>query len=135
MRAGGIDVNLNIDFDYTKIAKKECPIIDQVYVDDEFVAIRYQLPDDAKFAFGITVMRRDGAPIEEWRILQAVKNRIAGEDQEAVLVFPAESRAASPVNEYALFVLPHGTEIRPKYAPMPPSLGKLYSENLAPAGR
>ena len=128
-------MDLNIDHDYTKIAHEYSAIIDRVYANGEFVAIRYQLPDDAKFVFGITVMRRDGAPIEEWRILQAVKNRIAGEDQEAVLVFPAESRGASPVNEYALFVLHHGTEIRPKYAPMPPSLGKLYSEKLAPAGR
>lgn len=127
-------MDLNVDHRYTEIAKRHSGIIDRVFSDDEFVAVRYQSPETSAFECCIRVIRRDRQPIKDWRVLQEVKNRIATRDHEAVLVFPAESRGTSPVNEYELLVRSLGSETRPRDTPVPPPLTKLYTEVLAPMG-
>jgi len=56
----------------------------------------------------ISFKRRDREPIHDWRIVQAIKNGIIGEEREAVELYPAESRLVDTVNQYHLWALPAG---------------------------
>lgn len=48
----------------------------------------------------------DGLARHDWRDMQAIKNQLAGEEWEAVELFPAESRLVDPSNYYILFCIP-----------------------------
>lgn len=41
----------------------------------------------------------------DWREMQRIKNEVAGEEREAVELYPAESRLVDTANEYHLWVL------------------------------
>jgi hypothetical protein len=53
----------------------------------------------------LSIKRADREPIRDWRILQAIKNGIVGEEVEAVELYPAESRLVDTANQYHLFAL------------------------------
>lgn len=53
--------------------------------------------------FTLVVSRKDGAPIDDWRDLQEIKNRIVGRSVDAVEVFPAINRAFDYRNRTVLF--------------------------------
>ena len=55
------------------------------------------------------ISREDGRAIHDWRDLQAIKNRFAGEDAEGFELFPAERRLCDPSNYYTLWCFPHVT--------------------------
>jgi len=59
----------------------------------------------------LNIRRRDGGMIWDWRHFQQIKNEIAGEDCEAVQIFPAESRKVDTSNKWHLWVLPQGARI------------------------
>jgi len=54
----------------------------------------------------LSIKRRDREPIDEnrWRILQHIKNTLVGPENEAVELYPAESRLVDTANQYHLFV-------------------------------
>lgn len=58
----------------------------------------------------IHVRRNDRKPIRDWRVLQRVKNEIAGPEAEAVELYPRESRLVDTANSYWLWVAPKGQE-------------------------
>jgi|GEM_PF-1998320 len=55
----------------------------------------------------LSIKRKDREPIDEqrWRILQRIKNELVGPENEAVELYPAESRLVDTANQYHLFVL------------------------------
>jgi len=52
----------------------------------------------------LSVKRRDKLPIHDWRDLQRIKNELVGPDNEAVEIYPAESRLVDTANQYHLWV-------------------------------
>lgn len=46
----------------------------------------------------IQVCRADGGSVFDWRDLQQIKNRVLGDEWEAVELYPAESRLKDPSN-------------------------------------
>ena len=56
----------------------------------------------------ITIRRKDGGIVKDWRDFQQIKNEIAGEEREAVELYPAESRKVDTTNKWHLWVLPEG---------------------------
>lgn len=57
----------------------------------------------------LSIKRLDKEPIHDWRDLQEIKNQLVGEENEAVEVYPAESRLVDQANQYHLFVLKDNT--------------------------
>jgi hypothetical protein len=53
----------------------------------------------------LSVERKDGRSIHDWRDLQAIKNMLAGPEYEAIELYPAEDRVVDRVNQYHLFVI------------------------------
>jgi len=51
----------------------------------------------------ISVKRLDKEPIHDWRDLQAIKNRFAGDEAEALELYPAESRKVDSANQFHLW--------------------------------
>lgn len=56
----------------------------------------------------LTLKRRDGKAIREWKHLQRVKNELVDPEREAVDIFPPQSMVTSMGNEHNLFVVPVG---------------------------
>lgn len=78
-----------------------------------FVNDRYQVNVEAVGApFGpqvgemmwLSIKRRDRLPVHDWRELQAIKNRLVGDEHEAFEVYPSESRLVDTANQYHLWV-------------------------------
>lgn len=59
----------------------------------------------------LNIRRRDGGMFKDWRHFQMIKNEIAGEEREAVEVYPAESRKVDTSNKWHLWVLPEGQKV------------------------
>jgi hypothetical protein len=57
----------------------------------------------------LSIRRHDGEPCHDWRDFQRIKNEVAGEDVEAVELYPAESRLVDNANIYWLWCKPPGT--------------------------
>jgi hypothetical protein len=53
----------------------------------------------------LSIERRDGAAVQDWRDLQAIKNELCGSEYEAIELYPAESRVVDTLNVFHLFVL------------------------------
>ena len=52
----------------------------------------------------IMIRRNDAEPIREWHVLQEIKNKIYGEEIQAIQVFPKQSELVDVANMYWLFV-------------------------------
>jgi hypothetical protein len=53
----------------------------------------------------LSIKRHDRAPVFSWRDIQWIKNQLVGPENEAVQLFPAESRLVDGANQYHLWVL------------------------------
>lgn len=53
----------------------------------------------------LSIRREDREPIRDWRELQQIKNALVGPENEAVELFPSESRLLDTSNQYHLWVL------------------------------
>ncbi|MHC4229406.1 MAG: DUF7694 domain-containing protein [Planctomycetota bacterium] len=78
----------------------------EVWANDEFtVHIDRDCPNG--FNLGMTelsIKRNDKEPIMDWRKLQQIKNALVGEENDALQLFPAESRLVDTANQYYIFV-------------------------------
>jgi hypothetical protein len=84
------------------------PPIQYVCSDHYQVAIfDAETPDGFPDMIHLSIKRRDRKPLDHnrWRILQALKNIVVGEENEAVEIYPAESRLVDTANQYHLWVL------------------------------
>lgn len=53
----------------------------------------------------LSIKRRDKEVIHDWRDLQRIKNELVGKENEAIELYPAESRLVDTANQYHLWVL------------------------------
>lgn len=51
----------------------------------------------------LSIKRNDKNPMHDWRDLQRIKNEILGPEEEAVELYPAESRLVDSANQYHLW--------------------------------
>lgn len=59
----------------------------------------------------LSIKRLDKKSIHDWRDLQEIKNQLTSPEQEAVEIYPAESRKVDTANQYHLFVYPKGYSV------------------------
>lgn len=59
----------------------------------------------------LSIKRRDKEAIHDWRDLQIIKNKLCGDEREAIEIYPAESRLVDSSNQFHLWVLPEGEKI------------------------
>ena len=52
----------------------------------------------------LSIRRLDRGPVHDWRDLQMIKNELVGPENEAVEIYPAESRLVDEANQYHLWV-------------------------------
>jgi len=52
----------------------------------------------------LSIKRNDREPIHDWRDLQEIKNQLVGPANEAIEIYPAESRRVDSANQYHLWV-------------------------------
>lgn len=85
--------------------------------DEVWVNSRYQvnIDRDPPHGFGsefavvhLSIKRHDKLPLHDWRDLQRIKNELCGPDQEALELYPKESRVVDTANQYHLWVMPEG---------------------------
>lgn len=53
----------------------------------------------------LSIKRLDRKPQRDWREFQQIKNELVGEENEAVELYPAESRLVDGANQYHLWVI------------------------------
>jgi hypothetical protein len=59
-------------------------------------------------ALHLSIRHNQGKAVRDWRHFQKIKNELAGEEREALEIFPKESDLIDVSNSYHLFVLPAG---------------------------
>lgn len=88
-----------------------------VWVNDRYVVTRHVTPNqDARWLseYGpvsdpppaivhLSIRRTDRQAIHDWRHLQKIKNELIGRENEAIELYPAESRLVDEANQFHLF--------------------------------
>jgi hypothetical protein len=92
---------------YTLQGQNFDPTIDAVYTDGEYIVQKHLLASKP-FAFRLAIKREDKEPIRDWRVLQDIKNAVAGPDCEAIELYPPESEVTDTGNMYHLWVFREG---------------------------
>lgn len=70
------------------------------------VWVRYQDPQPGWPAMAwLSIKRHDRGPMHDWREFQTIKNELIGPENEAVELYPAESRLNDSANQYHLWVV------------------------------
>jgi hypothetical protein len=82
----------------------------EIYINDLYQVAVKRFLDNGPFAgvIHLSIKRRDKEVIHDWRHLQQIKNMIAGDELEAVEIYPPESQLIDSANQYHLWVLPPG---------------------------
>lgn len=71
----------------------------------QVVIVEAEVGDDFPPMWHLSIKRNDRYPIFNWRDLQRIKTELIGPENEAVMLFPAESRKVDGANQYHLFCL------------------------------
>jgi len=79
----------------------------EVYLNDKYQVIvqRNDGPEGWPDIIHLSIKRRDKDVIHDWRELQEIKNAIVGPENEAVELYPAESRLVDSANQFHLWCL------------------------------
>jgi hypothetical protein len=93
--------------------KKRGPTMpDEVWFNDTYNVTVRRFHKDPVFSsrsggmVQIGICSFDGTARHDWRDFQAIKNQLAGEECEALELYPAESRLLDPSNYYTLWCFP-----------------------------
>lgn len=78
----------------------------------------------------LSIRRNDRAAARDWREFQQIKNQLLGSEEEAVEIYPAESRVVDAANQYHLWSVPGkriplGFEVGLKVDNSAPSIGAV----------
>lgn len=94
----------------TNWVKTAHPILqdDKVFVNDVYQVNLKEIDDGI---IHLSIKRKDKVAVHDWRDLQLIKNKLCGEEREAVEIYPAESRLVDSSNQYHLWVYPEGYKI------------------------
>jgi hypothetical protein len=87
----------------------------EVFKNDLYTVIRTRMraiegDTDTPLLIHLSIRRNDRSPARDWRHFQKIKNELAGEDAEAVELFPSESRLIDAANQYHLWCVPPGEQ-------------------------
>lgn len=103
------------DFQEAKLPPNSPKVIrgDSCFLNDKYqVNVRFDEEGNKwKGLVWLSIKRRDKEHIHDWRDLQIIKNKLCGEEREAVEIYPAESRLVDSSNQYHLWVLPEGEKV------------------------
>ena len=87
-------------------------LVRQTFTEEVYTNDRYQVSirEFTQKEFGgdwvhLSIKRLDREPIHDWRDLQEIKNMLVGMENEAIELYPAESRRVDTANQYHLFCL------------------------------
>jgi len=94
---------------YTTAAAIAGVAIEAVFTDEagEYIVEKHNI-GKTPFDFRLAIKRVDRQPIRSWRLLQDIKNDVAGADREAIEIYPPESEATDTANMYHLWVFMEG---------------------------
>jgi hypothetical protein len=67
------------------------------------VLVRYMKDTYGDDLVHLSVKRNDKNPMHDWRDMQRIKNEILGDEEEAMELYPAESRLVDTANQYHLW--------------------------------
>ena len=81
----------------------------EMWMNDRYTVTVQRDPDSA--VDHLSIRRNDRKPDIPWRHLQRIKNELAGDDTEAIELFPAESRLVDTANQRWLWCARPGTTI------------------------
>lgn len=103
-------MELKVNSRFTEIAKKVDPSIDAVFTDEagEYIVERTPVAH-GPFEWHLRIKRSDREPMRSWRVLQDLKNAVAGSERYAIEVYPPESNVTDLVNVYHLWVFQEGS--------------------------
>ena len=79
------------------------------WMNDKYVVTRTEMSsvdEDKSPMIHLSIRRDDRGTEFPWRDLQRIKNQLAGEEYEAVEIFPAESRKIDTANQRHLWCFP-----------------------------
>ena len=83
----------------------------EVWVNNIYQVVLRDVKSDNNFPemIHMSIKRLDREVIRDWRHLQRIKNELVGHENEAVELFPAESRRIDTSNKYHMWCLkdPH----------------------------
>ena len=79
---------------------------DEIWMNDRYVVHVDRFDDGA--VHHLSIRRVDRKAARDWRHFQQIKNELAGEDAEAVELYPAEDRLVDCANQFHLWCLPPG---------------------------
>ena len=93
----------------TSLIDKEYFNNNNIWINDKYTVIIREIEanEEAPQMLWLSIKRNDKQPIvlNHWRELQEIKNMLVGEENEAVELYPAESRKVDSANQYHLWVL------------------------------
>ena len=82
---------------------------DECWINSRYMVYVYrgkQVPQElVEDMIWLSIKRLDKEPIHDWRDLQRIKNELVGEENEAVELYPKESRMVDQANQFHLWVL------------------------------
>lgn len=82
----------------------------EIWRNDEYVVIVHRDPGTSHPTV-LSIRRDDRQAVHDWRDFQRIKDQLAGEETEAVELYPARSRLVDSANQYWLWYLPPGVRI------------------------
>ena len=103
--------------DYLATAQAALQGVQRVYSDGEYVVEVHDVSSDMPIEIGLAIKRADKQPIRSWRVLQDIKNAIAGPDRTALEIYPPEDEVTDTGNLYHLWVFEAGARVNLKLVP------------------
>ena len=102
---------MTMNFAFTIQAQNENASVEAVFTDEagEYIVEKFYVTSRS-FDYRLAIKRQDREPIRSWRVLQDIKNAVAGIDRTAIEVYPPESEVTDTANMYHLWVCALGYE-------------------------
>jgi hypothetical protein len=76
---------------------------DQCWKNSRYTVLRRDVPSQQGHLVHLSIKRNDKNPMHDWREIQRIKNELLGKEEEAMELYPAESRLIDTANQYHLF--------------------------------
>lgn len=113
-------MRFNLNPMYSIQAQNEIACVEGVFTDEagEYIVEKHLLKSQL-FEYRLAIKREDRKPIRSWRILQDIKNAVAGVDRTAVEIYPPEVEVTDTANMYHLWV--YRPELKPPARLTPPT--------------
>lgn len=80
---------------------------DEIWANHTYVAAVRRHPQEGHVV-RISVRRQDRRAVSDWRDKQAIKNQLAGEDVEAIELYPMQSRVVDAANQAWIWCMAPG---------------------------